>query len=107
MKIWLEGNLDAHRFVKSDYWISNADSVKEQLLQAEIYVYEQQKQLLGFVGMQEDYLAGIFIEKVSRSLGIGKQLLDYSKGIRESISLNVYKENTGAVKTFMCEKGSS
>lgn len=103
MTIWLESNLSSHNFVKQDYWISNAETVRDQLLQAETYVYEQSNQIVGFVGMQEDYLAGIFIDKEVRSLGIGKQLLDYIKGIHASISLNVYKENKGAVNFYLRE----
>ena len=33
----------------------------------------------GFVGMAGDYLAGIFVDRRSRSMGIGKTLLDYVK----------------------------
>lgn len=103
VKVWLESNLDAHPFVKSSYWISNATSVKEQLLQAEIYVFVEGTIILGFVGMQEDYLAGIFVDKASRSLGIGKLLLDSIKDIREKIFLKVYKENSRAVNFYVRE----
>lgn len=103
MEIWLASNLDAHSFVEADYWISNVAFVREQLLQAEIYVFEEQNKILGFVGVQENYLAGIFIDKAFRSLGIGKQLLDYIKNGHNIISLNVYKENRNAVKFYMRE----
>lgn len=74
MQIWLNGNIEAHNFVPRAYWESNASAVREQLLQAELYVYKIDGKIQGFVGMQGNYLAGIFVDKDVRSMGIGKKL---------------------------------
>lgn len=103
MNIWCDSNIDAHSFIKQEYWISNTATVREQLLQAEIYVYEQKNKIVGFVGLQDDYLAGIFVDKDVRSQGIGTQLLDYIKSIRQEFILRVYKENKGAVNFYVRE----
>ena len=63
MQIWLEVNIETHDFVPSKYWLSQYQSVQKQILQADIYVYEQDKEIQGFVGMMDDYLAGIFVDK--------------------------------------------
>ena len=47
----LEVNIETHNFVLSDYWLSQYQSVQEQLLLADIYVYEQDKKIQGFVGI--------------------------------------------------------
>ena len=39
--IWLDTNLTAHSFISSQYWQNNFEFVKELLLQATVYVYEQ------------------------------------------------------------------
>ena len=49
MELWLNGNIEAHDFIPRNYWESNAPMVREQLLQAEIYVYETDGKILGFV----------------------------------------------------------
>ena len=77
MKIWLNGNEDAHPFIPKDYWKSNYSIVEKQLLQAEIFVYEMDGEMHGFIGIVENYIAGIFVDKKYRSLGVGKQLLVY------------------------------
>lgn len=69
MRIWLEGNLDAHSFIPRGYWESKVPMVREQLLQAEVCVYGQAGEVLGFAGMQGDYLAGIFVDAEHRSRG--------------------------------------
>lgn len=104
MQIWLEGNMEAHDFIPGDYWLSQYQSVQEQLLQAEIYVYEQQdNEIQGFVGMMDDYLAGIFIDQKCRSMGIGKILLEHIKKNHLAFSLNVYQKNRRAVDFYLRE----
>lgn len=103
MQIWLESNLETHDFVPSEYWRSQYQSVHEQLLQADIYVYEQDKKVHGFAGMTGDYLAGIFVDKKYRSMGIGKDLLAYVKKNYPAFSLNVYQKNRRAVDFYLRE----
>lgn len=103
MQIWLDVNMDAHNFVQGDYWLSNYQSVQKQLLQADIYVYEQDEEIQGFVGMTDDYLAGIFVDKKCRSMGIGKELLECVKQNYPVFSLNVYQKNRRAVDFYLRE----
>lgn len=103
MQIWLEGNIETHDFIRKDYWVSHCSLVQEQLLQADIYVYEQDKNIQGFVGMTGDYLAGIFVDKKHRSMGIGKSLLEYIKKNYPEFSLNVYQKNRRAVNFYLRE----
>lgn len=103
MQIWLEGNIETHDFIPKDYWVSNYPLVKKQLSQADIYVYEVDEKIQGFVGMMGDYIAGIFVDKNFRSMGIGTTLLEYIKGISSSFSLNVYQQNQRAVDFYLRE----
>ena len=103
MQIWLEVNIETHHFVPNDYWLSQYQSVQEQILEADIYVYEQDKEIQGFVGMMDDYLAGIFVDKKCRSMGIGNGLLEYIKKNHPTFSLNVYQKNRRAVDFYLRE----
>ena len=78
-KIWLDTNVEVHSFIPSEYWKGNLTSVKGMFLQAEMYVYEENREILGFIGLDQSYIAGIFVKKQNRSLGIGKALLDFVK----------------------------
>ena len=91
MQIWLNTNIQAHSFISLDYWKSNFDMVKEMMPLAEIYVHEvdNANQIDGFIGLNNDYIEGIFIKDVAQSKGIGKQLLDQVKKIRATLKLNV------------------
>ena len=100
MRIWLEGKLDAHSFIPRSYWESKVPMVREQLLQAEVCVYGQAGEVLGFAGMQGDYLAGIFVDAEHRSRGIGKLLLNHVRKHRRTVFLHVYQRNEAAVHFY-------
>ncbi len=52
--IRLKTNLKAHSFISEQYWISNYERVKEMLPQAEVYVYEDDKMIQGFLGVRDE-----------------------------------------------------
>lgn len=103
MEIWLNSNIEAHNFIDKSYWKKNFEMVKNALPQAEIYVYEENNNIMGFVGLVENYIAGIFVEKNFRGKGTGKKLLDYAKSIKNNLTLNVYEKNIDAVKFYKRE----
>lgn len=100
MEIWLDSNIEAHDFITRDYWEKNAPTVREQLLQAEVYVFESYGDILGFVGLQDDYLAGIFVDKNFRSEGVGKELLNLVKTVHNLLTLSVYEKNSRAIAFY-------
>lgn len=103
MQIWLSGNEDAHSFIPKEYWHSNFSMVKDQILQAEVFVYETDGQIQGFIGIVEEYITGIFVDRKYRSHGIGKQLLDYAKQTHKTLSLSVYQKNKRAAAFYLRE----
>lgn len=103
MEIWLNSNIEAHNFIDKSYWKKNFEMVKNALPQAEIYIYEENNNIMGFVGLVENYIAGIFVEKNFRGKGTGKKLLNYAKSIKNNLTLNVYEKNIDAVKFYKRE----
>ena len=101
--IWLDTNIKAHNFISAQYWESNYELVKEMLLQAEVYVYESNGEIQGFIGLNGDYIEGIFVFDRLQSHGIGKLLLDFVKESRTQLSLNVYQKNTRAIHFYQRE----
>ena len=96
-EIWLDTNIKAHDFIPAQYWESNFAFVKEMLSQAEIYVYENEQKIQGFIGMSGDYIEGIFVAAELQSQGIGKLLLKHVKNKKSELLLNVYQKNTRAI----------
>ena len=101
--IWLHTNKKAHDFIAETYWDEHFEMVEGMLGDAEIYVFEEQGQIKGFVGLDGEYIAGIFVREKEQSLGIGKQLLDFVKSLKGQLKLNVYQKNERAIKFYTRE----
>ena len=101
--IWLDTNIKAHNFIPAQYWGSNYELVKEMLSHAEVYVYESNGEIQGFIGLNGEYIEGIFVCDELQSQGIGKLMLDFIKESKTELSLNVYQKNTRAIHFYQKE----
>ena len=101
--IWLDANLRAHCFIPPQYWKSNFDPVKEMLPRAEVYVYENDREIWGFIGLNGEYIEGIFISGGMQSGGGGKRRRECGKTKKTELRLNVYQKNTRAIRFYQRE----
>lgn len=101
--IWLKTNLKTHYFIPEQYWTNNYEVVKEMLPQADVYVYEDDKIIQGFVGINNEYIEGIFVSDEMQSCGIGKMLLDYIKDKKDKLQLKVYQKNVREMSFYQRE----
>lgn len=95
--------MKAHYFIPTQHWKSNFELVKELLLQATVYIYEDNQEIQGFIGLNDEYIEGIFVSDEMQSQGIGKILLNYAKDKRNKLLLNVYQKNTQAISFYKRE----
>ena len=102
-KIWLETNIKTHDFIASNYWKEHYEIIKDMFLQAEVYVYEIEKEIMGFIGLDKEYIEGIFVLDQYQKRGIGKALLNHVKAKKEHLSLNVYQKNLNAIQFYQRE----
>lgn len=102
--IWLNTNLKTHDFIAAQYWKDNFVLVKAMLSQAEVYVYETDRKIQGFIGLNGEYIEGIFVSDEIQSQGVGKLLLDYIKDRKARLTLNVYQKNTRAIHFYQREE---
>lgn len=101
MEIWLEANIQAHSFIPQAYWKENAALVRELLPQADVWVYEQDGDIGGFIGIMEaSFVAGLFVDSKMQSGGIGSALLSHCKQKYPELSLHVYADNIRAVRFY-------
>jgi putative acetyltransferase len=100
MRIWYDGNLEAHDFIPQEYWNRNFGFVKRSLADSEVYVYETDGHVVGFIGVDEGYVDGLFVEKDYRGQGIGSKLLNYIKESYDFFTLHVFENNYGAVTFY-------
>lgn len=100
IRIWLEGNIRAHSFIHPDYWLSHIDYMRQALPHADVYVCEVNGEIAGFVGIDGNHIAGVFVDKSHRSQGVGTSLIDFIKQHHFTITLAVYKKNEKALQFY-------
>lgn len=100
MQIWKNENIKAHKFISNIYWESNFNFVKEVLPNAEIYVYIIKEKIVGFIGLENNYIEGIFVDTNNQCKGIGTSLLNRAKESRNHLTLSVYKKNINAINFY-------
>lgn len=103
-EIWLNTNQKAHDFIPAEYWQDHFEQVKQMLPLAEVYLYEEQGEIQGFIGLNGSYIAGIFVCGQAQSRGIGRQLLDYVKARKKRLNLRVYQKNARAIAFYRREQ---
>ena len=100
MQIWKNVNIEAHNFISKEYWENDYDYVRNILPKAEIYVYVDNNEIIGFIGMNENYIEGIFVNTNSQHRGIGTTLLNKVKENGKNLTLSVYQKNTNAINFY-------
>ncbi len=104
MRIWLDTNISVHNYIPQEYWTSNVEYVKKAIQEAEVYVYEENKEIKGFIGINNGHIEGIFVEEKYRNQGIGKELIAYCKNKYDKLTLEVYSKNTKAINFYEREQ---
>ena len=100
MQIWKEENIKAHNFIPKEYLEEKFNYVKSILPSAEIYVYIDKNTIEGFIGINNNYIEGIFIKEINQNKGIGTALLEKVKQLKPKLILNVYEKNKKAIKFY-------
>ena len=102
LKIWLDGNMDAHYFIPEKYWVDNYNVVKEKYLPiAKTFIYEEDSTIKGFISIIEGFFIGaLFVAKKYQKQGIGLQLINYCKRLYPKLELAAYVDNISAVEFY-------
>ena len=98
--IWLEGNLSGHPFIPASYWKENAPAVREQLAAAAVLDCQREGEIAGFVGLDGESIAGLFVAPDQQNRGVGTALLRHCQQRYPRLRLTVYEENEGARRLY-------
>ena len=103
MEIWLSSNIEAHGFIRREYWQDCFADAAEAISQAEVYTALSEGEIVGFIGLNGGHIEGIFVDSEHRSNGVGKSLIDFAKTLYPKLSLCVYEKNVRAADFYRRE----
>lgn len=102
MTIWLNENKQAHNFIDADFFIDNFEFVKSVMPISTIYVQDLDG-IKGFIGLTDNYIAGLFVDSHYQHQGIGGALIQKAKQLVSELSVHVYKKNDSAVAFYLSQ----
>ncbi len=94
LDIWYLSSTLAHPFLASDF----VEKVKQDMRDiyipnSETWVYEENSQINGFIGMIGKEIGGLSVLPEQHSKGIGTKLVDHVGDVYEVPEVEVFKEN--------------
>lgn len=101
--IWLTSNIEAHDFIPRSYWEKNYPMVLQQLAEADIITAYDNDKIVGFMGLDKNYIEGIFVESNHLHQGFGKSLIEHAKTTHSVLNLSVYGKNQSAIEFYLAQ----
>ncbi|QQO08807.1 N-acetyltransferase [Breznakiella homolactica] len=101
IQIWFESSIIAHAFADPEYWRSKTEAMRTLYIpNSETWVWEDDENIQGFLSLNKNDLAALFVLPEAQGHGIGTALMDLAKSLRDELTLAVYTENTRSVSFY-------
>lgn len=101
-EIWFHANLEAHPYIPKAYWKNHYEEVKNYFFpRSKLFCsVTDQGEITGFIGLIQNYIAGIFIRKEYRGQKIGTQLMSFCQEEFPLLELDVFQKNKCAIHFY-------
>lgn len=98
LSIWESAVTATHDFLaKEDYEFYKSQLVKYYFPEVELYTYQKEGEVVGFLGVSNLKIEMLFIHDSQRRKGIGKELINYALNELKCDKVDVNQQNTQGV----------
>ena len=97
MEIWDDSVLNTHDFLKMEDFLFYKKMLLTYFQHVNLFGYERNGVLIGFMGVAEDNLEMLFVENKHRGTGVGKKLVSYAIENFHINKVDVNEQNSQAV----------
>lgn len=102
-EIWLKGNKEAHAFVSEEFFLGHLPMLRELMPKVTVLVSEEEDTVTGFLGTEDGFILGLFVDPVKQGQGIGRKLLQEAKRKTDVLTLKAFVKNERAVAFYIRE----
>jgi putative acetyltransferase len=94
LAVWAESAAVAHPFWTPAMFEQERRDIAEKFLPvAETYIFERAGEVVGFISLLGNEVGGIFVAPHYHGHGIGRALMDWARGSRDHLELDVFEAN--------------
>ncbi|WP_419677588.1 GNAT family N-acetyltransferase [Aliarcobacter lanthieri] len=96
-EIWFVASSEVHSFLGKQRLLEQKKLIEDiYLLNSETYVACYDGIPIGFIGLMDTFIGGLFIDPKMQGFGIGRALVNYALKLKEGLQLEVYFDNQKA-----------
>jgi ribosomal protein S18 acetylase RimI-like enzyme len=97
LAIWEAASRHGHPFLGEDVLARQRDLVGDVYLpQAQTVVAERDGRIVGFIGLLDAFIGGLFVDPRAHGRGIGGLLVLHAADLKGELAVEVYEANQGA-----------
>jgi putative acetyltransferase len=94
LDVWYQASTLAHPFLDSAFVEKVKKDMREMYIpNSETWVYEEGGKVIGFIGMMENEIGGLFVLPAHHSRGVGTALVNFILAQHKELEVEVFKEN--------------
>ena len=94
IEVWFAASQVATPFLSDEFLAEERDKIRKIYPpKAETWVFETEDTVAGFIALIGNEIGAIFVHPKLQGRGIGRALMDHTAGLRDSLYLDVFKEN--------------
>lgn len=97
MEIWESAVINTHDFLKEEDFLYYKEQISSYFQHVTLIGFEQEKVLVGFMGVLDGNLEMLFVDNEYRGTGIGKKLVEYAIENLHVTKVDVNDQNIQAV----------
>ncbi|MCX2695412.1 MULTISPECIES: GNAT family N-acetyltransferase [Ochrobactrum] len=95
--IWYRASMEAHAFLGQDLLRKQRKLIEDVYLEkSETFVAVLERRPVGFIGLLDSFIGGLFVDPHDQGHGIGRRLINHALAEKGKLSLEVYADNRSA-----------
>lgn len=92
--IWDSAEAIAHPFLSAEVRNQVRKDLRNMYLpNAETWILEDERALVGFIAMIDKEIGGLFLDPSQQGKGMGRQMVDHVVSLKGPLTVEVFKEN--------------
>jgi putative acetyltransferase len=102
LHIWLEASRVGHPFLGEETLQEQLPKLRDTYIpRADNWVVVEGEAILGFIGLVENHVGGLFVAPAAHRRGVGRLLLDHASERLGELTVEVYERNRSACSFYL------